>query len=86
MIAETSNKVGLEINVSKTKILKINSQELIAIGDQILEDLNCLEYLKSKIDEAGSIVTDIKARTAFASLNKIWNSNNISIKTNQTPR
>ena len=42
MIAETSNKVGLEINVPKTKILKINSQELIAIGDQILEVVNCL--------------------------------------------
>ena len=88
MIAETSKKIGLEINVPKTKILKLNanSQEPITIGDQILEDVDCFEYLGSKIDEAGGTLTDVKARinksrTAFASLNKIWNSNNISIKT-----
>ena len=42
MIADNSNKVGLEKNVPKTKILKINSnsQEPITIDEQILEDVN----------------------------------------------
>ena len=88
MIAETSKKVGLEINVQKTKILRINakSQEPISIGDQILEDVTCFEYLGSKLDEVGGTLADVKSRinksrTAFASLTKVWNSNNISIKT-----
>ncbi len=53
MIAETSKKVGLQVNVQKTKIFRINakSQELISIRDQILEDVTCFEYLGSKLDE-----------------------------------
>ncbi len=88
MIAETSKKVGLEINIQKTKILRINakSQEPISIGDQILEDVTCFEYLGSKLDEVGGTLADVKSRinksrTAFASLAKVWNTNNISIKT-----
>ncbi len=78
MIAETSKNVGLEINAM--------SQELISIGDQILKDVTYFEYLESKLDEAGGTLADVRYRinkssTAFASLTKVWNSNNISIKT-----
>ena len=39
------------MNIQKTKILRINakSQEPIYIGDQILEDVTCFEYLGSKL-------------------------------------
>ena len=61
MIAETSKKVGLEINVQKTKILRINakSQEPISIGDQILEDVTYFEYLGSKLDEVGGRLSEL---------------------------
>ncbi len=78
MIAETSKKVGLEINVIKTKILRINakSQELMSIWDQIVEDVTWFEYLESKLDEAGGTLVDVKSkinksRKAFDSLTKV---------------
>ncbi len=44
MIDETSKKLGLEIDVQKTELLRINanSQEQITIGDQILKEINYL--------------------------------------------
>ena len=87
-IAETSKKIGLNINVPKTKILRINatSQEPIKIGDINLEDVSTFEYLGSKIDEYGGTNADVKARickarSAFACLNNIWNSRTISVRT-----
>ena len=87
-IVETSSKIGLQINIRKTKILRINatSQEPILIGQHNLEDVDSFEYLGSKIDETGGTEADIKARinksrSAFACLNKVWNSKNLSVKT-----
>ena len=87
-IAENSKKIGLNINIPKTKILRINatSQEHVMVGDVNLEDVNTFEYLGSKIDESGGTDTDVKARickarSAFASLNKIWNSRTLSVRT-----
>ena len=87
-IVETSSKIGLQINIPKTKILRINatSQEPILIGQHNLEDVDSFEYLGSKIDETGGTEADIKARinksrSAFACLNKVWNSKNLSVKT-----
>ena len=48
----------------KLKKLRINakSQEPIAIGDQILENITCFEYLGSKRVEAGGTLADVKSR------------------------
>ncbi len=52
MIAETFKKVGLEINVQNTKILRKNakSQKPIFSGDEILEDVPCLEVNLMKLE------------------------------------
>jgi hypothetical protein len=63
-MVETSSKIGLQINIPKTKILRINAtfQEPILIGQHNLEDLDSFEYLGSKIDETGGTEADLKAR------------------------
>ena len=88
MIAEAYRRVGLEINVLKTRILRMGarSHESIFVVDEVLEDVTCLKYLGSKLDEGGGILADVKSRinksrTAFASLTKVWNANNIFIGT-----
>ena len=79
MVAEASLKVGLRINVSKTKILRINAttNAPIKLEGSDLEDVSMFEYLGSKIDEHGGTDMNVqarinKARSAFACLNKIW--------------
>ena len=88
MVAEASSKVGLRINVSKTKILRINAttNAPIKLEGNNLEDVNTFEYLGSKIDEHGGTDIDVqarinKARSAFACLNKIWQTKSMSSKT-----
>ena len=88
MVAEASSKVGLRINVSKTKILRINAttNAPIKLEGSDLEDVNTFEYLGSKIDEHGGTDIDVqarinKARSAFACLNKIWQTKSMSSKT-----
>ena len=83
-----SKKLGLHINIAKTKILRINamSQDSIFLNGTDLEDVEDFVYLGSKIDEKGGTELDIKARTnkarsAFASLNKIWNAGTLSTRT-----
>ena len=81
-ISNVSNKIGLQINIPKTKILRINAttQAPIQLNGINLEDVESFDYLGSKIDEQGGTNRDVqarinKARTAFASLRKnlaIW--------------
>ncbi len=87
-IADTSKKIGLNINIPKTKILRVNAtfQQAIHIGETNLEDVSSFEYLGSKIDEHGGTDADVqaricKARSAFACLSKIWNSRTLWVQT-----
>ena len=87
-ISNVSNKIGLQINIPKTKILRINAttQAPIQLNGINLEDVESFDYLGSKIDEQGGTNRDVqarinKARTAFASLRKIWQSGSLSQRT-----
>ena len=88
IVAKTSSKIGLKINVSKTKILKINSNnnDPITVEGENLEVVEKFTYLGSVIDHQGGTTIDVqtrinKARFSFSQLNNIWNSGNISYKT-----
>ena len=87
-IAENSSKVGLHINVAKTKLMKLNakSTNAIKIGDSTIEEVDKFTYLGSVVTPTGGTEEDVnarinKARTAFSQLNKLWNSSTIRLKT-----
>ena len=88
IVAKTSSKIGLKINVSKTKILKINSNnnDPITVEGENLEVVEKFTYLGSVINHQGGTTIDVqtrinKVRFSFSQLNNIWNSGNISYKT-----
>ena len=85
---QEGERVGLKINIGKTKGMRINAknQEKINIKEQDIEEVDEFTYLGATICKEGGGMKDLKnrlskARGAFARLNKIWNSNNISKRT-----
>ena len=66
--AETSAKVGLNINVKKSKMMHINTQRStpLKIFDQTLGEVTSFTHLKSVIIEIGGVDDDIKTRIAKA--------------------
>ena len=87
-LAENAEKIGLQINRSKTKSLRINSrkQDELLLKNEPLEDVNSFIYLGATISAQGGTDEDIenqiiKARNCFRSLNKIWRSSNLELKT-----
>ena len=87
-IAENSSKVGLHINVAKTKLMKLNtkSTRAVKIDEEPIEEVDKFTYLGSVVTPTGGTEEDInsrinKARAAFSQLNKIWTSNTIRLKT-----
>lgn len=87
-LAEESRKVGLKINISKTKCMNIKTsgQRNFYVNDVPLEEVDDFEYLGSKVAVDGGAIADIKnrirkARAAFAVLSNIWRSNNLHLKT-----
>jgi hypothetical protein len=74
-LVEESQKVGLRVNIEKTKNLRVNSRktEAFKIGEEAIERVDDFLYLGSKIDENGGTLLDIqqrmnKARGAFSML------------------
>ena len=87
-MATTGKQIGLKINASKTKILKINtkSNNPVLLDTATIEEVSDFVYLGSKITADGNSEVEVlarigKARGAFASLSNIWRSAKISTST-----
>ena len=87
-IAEKSAQVGLNINVAKTKVMRINTRcnKEIKLGNEPLETVDKFTYLGSIVTPSGGTEEDVnarinKARGAFTQLNKVWDSKMIRLKT-----
>ena len=72
-------KVGLKMNASKTKAMKINSKikTKIEVNGNIIEETETFQYLGSLVTIDGGAEEDVKNRitkayVAFSQLNNIW--------------
>ena len=84
-LEEESERVGLKINIDKTKIMKINPKNNFLRGQEI-EGVDKFTYLGATITPEGGGMGDLKnritrARNTFTKLGKIWNNNKITRKT-----
>ena len=63
-LVRESQKVGLRVNIEKTKDLRVNSRTTAAfrIGEEVIERVDDFLYLGSKIDEDGGTLLDIQQR------------------------
>ena len=87
-LQEMQEKIGLQININKTNMLRNNSQtaDPITIGGKDIEEVTKFTYLGAKVSTDGNSESEIKAmirkaRGAFASLKNIWKTNKISNRT-----
>lgn len=84
----TAKQTGLHININKTKNMRINnrSEARVMLDDQAIEEVDSFTYLGSVVNKTGGSDEDVririgKARGAFNSLSKIWNSTAVRLKT-----
>jgi len=87
-LQEVVRSTGLEVNVQKTKFLKINARtaERLSLDGHTIEDVDSFTYLGSIVSKSAGTEEDIKARIgkarqAFAILKPIWNNRNIHLNT-----
>ena len=85
---KAGKKVGLKINASKTKLLKVMTKQdgAVNIGQATVEEVEEFQYLGSIISKTGGTCEDIKARIskarhAFMLLRPVWHTTSISLKT-----
>ena len=79
-VESAADAVGLQMNVSKTKVMAYNSKEDIVLTTQsgsCLEHVHDFQYLGSWVDKSGK---DLKVRKALAwkacnKMNMLWKSN-----------
>lgn len=88
LIAKVASNAGLRINIGKTKVMRINSNNNtpLFIYNNKIEEVEKFEYLGSMLSQDGGVSMDVenrirKARVSFAILNRIWNSRNLVLKT-----
>ena len=88
LICKTAKKAGLKINIRKTNTLRSNAnvERKFLIYSKEIDDLEFFCYLGSITDKFGGSSADVassinKARNAFAQLNFVWKSFNISRRT-----
>ena len=68
-LIETGRYYGMEINVEKTKVMRISRQPFpitITIDRKQLENVKCFKYLGSMLTEDGRCTCEIKSRIAMA--------------------
>ncbi|RUS89829.1 hypothetical protein EGW08_002441 [Elysia chlorotica] len=85
-VAEEAEKTGLQINISKTEVMRVNSkqQNPIRLHEEDIKEANKFTYLGSIVNKDGGSDEDIKcrinkARQAFITLRQIWKSKTLSI-------
>ena len=83
-----SESVGLRIHPGKSKVLRTDAQRKgqVTVDGNALEDVETFCYLGSIIDREGGTGAEIKSRigkaqAAFISLNRIWKTRDISLRT-----
>jgi hypothetical protein len=83
-----SEDAGLQINVNKTKEMRINSdiEHRLSINGKDIEQVESFLYLGSTVTEDGGAKEDVrnrirKANGAFVQLYPVWKNRNISRKT-----
>jgi hypothetical protein len=81
-------KVGLKMNASKTKAMKINSKikTKLQVNGNIIAETEKFQYLDSLVKINGGAEEDVnnrisKANSAFSQLNNIWTAGYLSLKT-----
>ena len=68
-LIETGRYYGMEINVEKTKVMRISRQPspiTITIDQKRLENVKCFKYLGSMLTEDRRCACEIKSRIAIA--------------------
>ena len=68
-LTETGRYYGLEMNVEKTKAMRISRQPspvTITVEQKQLENVKCFKYLGSMLTEDGRWTCEIKSRIAMA--------------------
>ena len=90
-LVRRAKKVGLKVNVKKTKLLKVNCNDNreVRVGGDALEVVGDFCYLGGTLTEQGGTSEDIagrlqKARGAFENLRTLWSSREISLSTKLT--
>lgn len=88
LVSSTAMDIGLNVNINKSKILKINSSSInsVTLNKSKLEEVQSFTYLGSIVDQQGGTDADVKARigkarVAFIQLNNIWKSRELSRNT-----
>ncbi|CAH8845511.1 unnamed protein product [Trichobilharzia szidati] len=93
-LAEEASKIGLQVNIEKTEVMKIpgqhqqpqqQQQTAISINGRNLKETTSFTYLGSIVSTTGGTDEDIKARIgkarqAFITLKSVWRSTALSIK------
>ena len=70
-LIETGRYYGMEMNVEKTKVMRISRQPspaTITVDQKQLENVKCFKYLGSMLTEDGRCTCEIKSRIAMAKL------------------
>ncbi len=85
-IAKEARKTGLQINVGKTEVMKMNNrqQDPLQLYQEDIKEVDKFVYLGSVVNKEGGADEDIKsrinkARYAFNTLRPIWRSATLSL-------
>ena len=86
-LAEEAEKTGLNINIKKTVVIRINNkkEDPITLHDEDLNEVEKFVYLGRVVNTDGGTDEDIKSRInkvrhAFNTLHPIWNSSALSLQ------
>ena len=86
-VAEEAEKVGLQININKTEVMRVNNnrQEAIQLQGKEIKEADSFTYLGSVVRKDGGTDEDIrnrinKARHAFNTLRPIWRATSLSLQ------
>ena len=85
---DTAQKLGLNVNTSKTKLMKMNhkSNDPVTINNRDIDEVNEFTYMRSKIAIDGDSEREVnsritKANQSFAMLKNTWKSKQVGTNT-----
>ena len=86
-VADEAEKVGLQININKTEVMRVNNnrQEAIQLQGKEIKEADSFTYLGSVVSKDGGTDEDNrnrikKARHAFNTLRPIWRATSLSLQ------